>query len=226
MRRLLLVLLIALPAAAAPRGGAVMTGDTARLELVAKRGVEAVLSYVLETTAKAGAVYLNQDDQVLEIKDLRIGNPKGFGDQDALKFGSVRVEADPKSLFSSKPVIRLMKVEGTEVNAETTPWQGSNLKKLMDSAGRFKGNKLMEKLPKKKWVVEKGLLSDATFNMTTELLERHTHQKKIENIEMSIGGEGLPADQAIGRFLERLMQEFNIGGQGGAADSVRRLLGK
>ena len=49
-----------------------------RDEDVAKRAIERVLSFVLETQTQVGEVRFDREDQVMELKNVRVANPRGF----------------------------------------------------------------------------------------------------------------------------------------------------
>ena len=199
------------------------------LEGLAKAGVGAVLSSILETPCSVGGVQLNLRQQFLELSDLKIANPKKFSEGDAIAVKKVRVEADPKVLFSDEPAIRLIQVSGATVNAEQSLSQGLNLKKLLDNAkGSGKDSKSHKGGSKKKWRIEKAVLDDATANITTEMPLRKTAQKKIGYLEMTFGGkdnQGVPADEAMTQVLQTLIDKLGLFQDGGVAPLVN-LLGR
>ena len=198
------------------------------LEGLAKAGVGAVISSILETPASVGGVQLDLKKQFLELSDVKIANPKKFTEGDAISVKKIRVEADPKLLFSEEPVIRLIQVSGGTVNAEQTVSHGMNLKKLLDSASRMKGSKPRKDGSKKKWRIEKAIIDDCTANITSELLTRNTTQKKLDHIEMNFMGQdnkGMTTDAAVSRVLETLIDKLGLFEGGGAAPLIN-LLGR
>ena len=198
------------------------------LEGLAKAGVGAVLSNILETPCSVGGVQLKLREQFLELSDLKIANPKKFSEGDAIAVKKIRVEADPKVLFSEEPAIRLIQVSGATVNAEQTLSNGMNLKKLMENAERSKKGKAAKERPKKKWRIEKAVLDDCTANITTEMPLRKTMQKTIDHLEMSFGGkdnQGVPADEAMTQVLQTLIDKLGLFQEGGVAPLVN-LLGR
>lgn len=183
------------------------------LERVARFAVGKVLSFVLETETTVGSVRLDPDKQIVELNNLRIGNPKGFDAETVIALENVRVQADPKLLFSDEPVVSLIGVRGASVNAEANVSRGVNLKKLLDSASRFGEPKLLKLLPKKKWRIEKALIESCEVNIITQLLEKKTSTKKLERFEMSFlgkDGKGMTADQAMVKVLETLIEKIGL----------------
>ena len=205
------LLLIAIAAAGSDRVSDDRPPTT--LEKVAQRGIGRVLSFVLDAPATVERVRLDREAQVLELKNLRIGNPKGFHGDTAIAVETVLVEADPKSLFSGEPLVRLVKASGAAVNAEVNVSRGLNLKKLMDSAGRFKGPKLLKLLPKKRWRIEKGVLENGAVEITTQLLTKQTTRKTLERYEISLmgkDGKGVTANEAMVHVLQLLIERAGL----------------
>lgn len=202
------------------------------LEGIAKAGVGLVVSKILDVPASVGGVRLDLKKQFLELSDVKVGNPKKFSENDAIFAKKVRVEADPKSLFSEEPTIRLIQVSGGTVNAEQTLAGGMNLKKLLDNVTKLKGAKPSKGESKKKWRIEKAVLDDCTANVTTELPIRQTTQKKLDHTELNLagnGGNGLTSEGAISRVLETLIDKTgtsdgNAAGATGAAGAVAPLM--
>ncbi|HIJ74071.1 MAG TPA: hypothetical protein HPP83_08210 [Candidatus Hydrogenedentes bacterium] len=204
------MLVIALVAADAEPAASEST--PAQEEVTAKRAVERVLSFVLEAETRVGSVHFDREGKGLELKDVRIANPKGFKEGDAIAAKKVRVEADPKSLFSREPLVHLVEVEGPTVNAETTLGRGSNLKRLMKSADRFSDKKLLKMLPQKEWRIEKGVLRESTVNLSSDFPKQST-TRTLDDIEMTFpgrDGKGIRADEAMVKFLGRLARELEL----------------
>jgi hypothetical protein len=189
---------------------------------VVKNGIERVVSKVLDAPTKVGDFKWDPDKQRLDLMDLRIGNPEGFSDDDAIFVKKVSLESDLKSLLSDQPEIRLIDVGSITVNAETALGKGNNLKKLMDNAKRIqpRGGKglqggLRGSGEEKRWKIEKATLDTSTVNISTALLSAQKQSHEFGPFEMSfIGddGSGLPANQILARVMERLLQETNLGG--------------
>jgi len=195
------------------------------LETGAKIAVETVLSFVLETRVTAERVRLDADTERFELLNLRIANPKAFDSETpAIAVKRILLEAPPDVLFAPDPVVRVVEVSGAVINADADLRHGINLKKLLDSAARFKGPKPDDQ---KKWVIEKGLLRESVVNLTTELLVQQTREYKLKPIEMTLkdkDGGGLTADQAISRVLRRILDEIGALGAEGSGNPLADLL--
>jgi len=185
------------------------------LEKVARFAIGQVVSFVLDSPTTVERVRLNSEEQLLELNNLKIANPKGFDGDTAIFVENVRVQADPKLLFSDEPVVRVVGVTGASVNSEANLGRGFNLKKLLDNAMRFGEPKLLKRLPKKKWRIEKAVVETCEVNMITKLLEKQTTTKRLERFEMDFLGEdgkGMTADQAIVKVLKTLMEKADVPG--------------
>lgn len=194
------------PAETAREGEQPSPAASDRLETLAKVGIETALSFLLETRTTVEGVRLDPAAEVLELDGLRIANPKGFdGDAPAFSAQRVRVEAKPEALFSPKAVIRLVEVEGGTVHAQMKIRRGLNLKRLLDSAARFKTPRL---LGEKRWIVEKGIMTDCLLRFASDWPPR-TYEYPLEPMELSMkgpGGRGVTADKALAEVLLRLIE--------------------
>jgi len=192
------------------------------LREVVKTGVERVVSRVLDAPTRVGDFKWDPENQRLDLMDVHIGNPEGFSEDDAIVVKKVSLESDLKSLLSDEPDIRVIDVGSITVNAETALGKGNNLKKLMDNAKRVQprgGKGLQGALrgdgDQKRWKIEKAKLDASTVNISTALLSAQKQSREFGPFEMSFVGEdgsGLPASQILGRVMERLLQETNLGG--------------
>jgi hypothetical protein len=197
------------------------------LEPIARVGIQRVLSRVLDVPVTVASVKLLPDEQRMVLNDVKIANPQGFEAPNAITADAVEIAADVQSLFSPSPEIKLVQVSGAKVNAETKLPQGSNITKLLNNAKAARQGPLAGRAPKQ-WRIEKGVLKGAEVNVGTQLLASQNMQRKIGNIEMDFMGEngrGMPAQEAMARFLARLVDELNIlPGQTGGAGVLEKVL--
>lgn len=70
-----------------------------------KHAVEKVGPKFTQTTVLLGEVKFNPFHGHLTLKELHIGNPKGFSERDLFSLGSITVDLQPKTLLSNKIVI-------------------------------------------------------------------------------------------------------------------------
>lgn len=182
------------------------------LEPLARVGIERVLSRVLEVPVTVAEVKLLPEEGRVELHDLKVANPQGFEAPHAFTADEVHVEGDVRSLFTRTPEVRLVQVVGTKVNAETRLPQGSNLTKLLESARAMRQGPMPERM-RKQWRIQKGVLQQAEVNVGTQLLDQKSVQRTLDTLEMDFMGEdgrGMPAEQAVAKFLTRLVQELDL----------------
>lgn len=201
-----------------------------RIEALAKLGLERVLSRVLEAPVQVGEVKRAAGGEGLELRQVSIGNPKGYSEGTALSADSVLVEADLQSLLSREPEIRLVSASGVQVNAESKLPFGSNLTTLLKNARDAKPEGPLRDRMQKRWRIHKAVLQQANVKMDSPLAAKSAQERTLSDIEMSFGGEdgrGIPAQQAVAQFMARLVQELEIlpvGGAGAEDSPVNRLL--
>lgn len=193
------------------------------LQEIVKVGVERVVSRVLDAPTKVGDFKWDAEKQRLDLMDLRIGNPEGFSDDDAIFVKKVSLESDLKTLMSDQPEVRLVDVGSIVVNVETALGKGNNLKTLMDNAKKIQSRTggigqrggMRGGGEQKRWKIDKATLDTSTVNISTALLSAQKQSHEFGPFEMSFvgeGGQGLPANQILARVMEKLLQETNLGG--------------
>ncbi len=180
------------------------------LEDIAKVAVEQVLTHFLEARTTVGGIRLDLGEQILEIKNLRVANPRGFSRTPVIEAELAQIEADPKLLFAKEPSIRLVKLKGASINAEQNFSHGVNLEKLVKSVSRIKGLKLLPKSGEKKWTIEKGVIEDCAFRFSSPLVGQGPYERRMDHFEMSLAGpngQGLTTQEALTKVLRRFMDE-------------------
>lgn len=182
------------------------------LEPIARIGIQRVLSRVLEVPVTVGEVKLLPDQGRMELHGVSVANPEGFESPTAIAAENVIVEGNTESFFTKSPEIRLIQATGARVNAETRLPQGNNLQKLLGNAREMRQGVLQEYM-QKRWRIQKAVLEDAEVTVGTQLLSQQPQQRKLESLEMDFmgpNGEGMPAQEAMTKFLTRLIQEMDL----------------
>lgn len=185
-------------------------------EGIAKVGIEAVLSIVLDTKVSVERVRLDGANEVFEVQGLRIANPKGFDqDKPALVFDKLLLEAPGDVLSSEKPIIRKAVASGGQLNVITDFRKGNNIKRLVERASRFGGGDSGD--DNKRWIVEQATIQENRVTLTTGLGGdfplRQVRRYRIDPIEMAIKGEdgqGVSTGDAIGAVLDKLWNSLQL----------------
>lgn len=89
-----------------------------RLGGIVAAAIETHGSRLTGTTVTVGGVSLHLRDGRAEIRDLRVANPAGFSDRDALALGSLVLDLDPGSLRREPYVVDELAIGDVEVHLE------------------------------------------------------------------------------------------------------------
>lgn len=185
------------------------------LENIAKTAIQAAMSRVLETKVTVDRVSYDPREGTLKLTDLRIDNPEGFDqEKPVIQAAEVFVEARPDVLISREPTINVIRLNGAKINAEQNLREGVNVKKLLDSASRFKAMKPLQRRlagTMKSVRLEKGVMEECAVTLVTELLAKQTREWDLEPIDMDFteGGTAKPqrVDKLMSQALTRIVQE-------------------
>ncbi len=219
-----LIAVVAMAASGADAGDAVPDNPTT-VERIVQKAVGSVLSMVLDTPTTVEGVRLDPETKGIELRGLRIANPKGFQAEEVISLEKAVVTADLKSLFSKEPIINVMEVSGATVNAEMDITRGINLKKLLDRVSKLKMPKLG---PEKRWKIDKALVQNATFNVRTPIPGKENTQKTIESFETSLAGpdgRGVTTNEAVTFALQTLLDKSGMLEGTGAGSLLEPLSG-
>ena len=131
-----IVLILVLLAVAA--GAAVYFLGATALNNGIKHGVETVGPKVTETSVTLAEVNISVLSGKGTLKNLNVGNPSGFKNENIFALGQIDIEVDRKSLFSDKIIINKIHIRQPEISYEKK-LNGSNIKTLLASIERFTG---------------------------------------------------------------------------------------
>jgi len=111
------------------------------LGAIVKEGINRYVPPITGTTASVGSVDLSLLQGQIEIKDLKIGNPKGYSSNDIFSLGRVRVVFDPQSVLTDKIIIKSVAISGTQVSAEMKNLYSldNNVSALQDNINKYIG---------------------------------------------------------------------------------------
>lgn len=88
------------------------------LGTIVKEVVTRYVPPITGTTAVVEHVDLSLHKGLVEIRQLKIGNPKGFSDNSIFELGGIKVAFQPKSVLTDKIIINSVIIDGTKVSAE------------------------------------------------------------------------------------------------------------
>lgn len=85
---------------------------------IVKYGIGRFVPEMTQTTASVDKVDVSLLNGRVEVVGLKIGNPRGFSDQNIFELGRVLVLFEPRSILSDKILVKQVKITGTAVSAE------------------------------------------------------------------------------------------------------------
>ena len=123
------------------------------LGTIVKEGINRYVPPITGTSASVEHVDLSLLKGKIEIRNLKIGNPKGFSSNDIFSLGSVQVLFEPKTVLDDKIIIKSVVISGTQVSAEMKNLYSldSNVSALQANIDNYIGSGAKkEKTPAKK----------------------------------------------------------------------------
>ena len=209
------------------------------LDALVQAGIEKFGPDVTQVSVKVGSVRLDPANGEGEISGLRLGNPKGFKTESALKVGTIRLRMDPTSIAGEVVLIHEVIIQSPEVTYESGA-AGNNLetiqKNIESYVARFSGARKDDAAPKKKLIIENLYIRDARVSVNTALTIGQTVSSPVPDLHLRDIGKregGASPDEAMKQVWGALMRSTGnvvskIGGaiaEGAksAVDSVKKL---
>lgn len=209
------------------------------LDALVQAGIEKFGPEVTQVSVKVGSVRLDPANGEGEISGLRLGNPKGFKTESALKVGTIRLRMDPTSIAGEVVLIHEVIIQSPDVTYESGA-AGNNLetiqKNIESYVARFSGARKDDAAPKKKLVIENLYIRDARVSVNTALTIGQTVSSPVPDLHLRDIGKregGASPDEAMKQVWGALVRSTGnvvskIGGaitEGAksAVDSVKKL---
>ena len=149
---------------------------------------EAINRYVPEvtgTTAVVEHVDLSLLKGHVEIRGLKIGNPKGYSPNNIFELGQIEVVFLPKSVLTDKIIVNSVLIDGTKVSAELKNLYSldNNVSALQKNIEKYLGTTDKKDAPKKTEPTSEQPKKSAGKKVIVKDL-------KINNTEVSVGFSG------------------------------------
>lgn len=161
------------------------------------------------------------------ISDLRVGNPAGFSNADALSLGVVEIDLEPASLFEDPLIINTLRVSDPRLLFELGKG-GSNLKALQKNIQTFSdqltGNS--ETAPARKVVIRELLIDNPQVVVASALGgvgEKSLNLADIALKDIGVSEGGVPASEAARLAMDAIMPQVT---KALASAEGKKLLGK
>ncbi|MDD2708335.1 MAG: hypothetical protein PHV34_10025 [Verrucomicrobiae bacterium] len=130
---------------------------------IVKAGVQAVGPKVTKVAVILDSASLSPFSGHGTLKGLSIGNPEGYKAPASIRVGVLSVSVQPSTVFSSKVVVRSLKIDSPEITAED---MGGNLNKLRDNINASLGSEPSAR----RFQVDELVIQNGRINLTMGLL--------------------------------------------------------
>lgn len=184
------------------------------LNHIVKSAVETYGPRLTQTTVRLDSVDLSLLTGSAKVKGLVVGNPEGYKTPQSISVGLVAVGLNPMSVFSSKLVIRSIRVESPSITFEGG-LAGNNLSQILDNvnstgkgSGTLSTNAPSTPKSEKKFEVDDVLISGAKaqviINGTSMAQPELITLPDIHLTDLGTGGEGITAADLTQRILNAI----------------------
>ena len=175
-----------------------------QIEATVRDRFESSLEEVFGTEVTLGAISLSPLRQRLEIAGCTVMNPPGFHTKPAFTSSLIRIRFDPKTVFSSTPVVRSTEILDAEVFYRHEAGEGLNIDHLSTQAGVYLGQARA-----RQFVVEEVNCEDAKVHFSTNLIPKTRVGLKLIDIRLDDVGEGAPLSgpKVAGIILRSVFRE-------------------
>ena len=211
----------------------------ASLDSLLKSAIETYGPEITGVSVKAGAVNLSPRSGHGSIKNLRLGNPKGYRADKALALGEISITLDPASLAGDVILIKEIVVSGADITYEK-PGNTANLDAIQRNveayARKFGGGKPAAGSPQKKMIIDNLYIRNSKVSLASALTAGKTVTTALPDIRLRDVGKrtnGATAGQVVQLVMGALTASITraaasalrgVGkSAGGAVDSARGL---
>jgi hypothetical protein len=195
------------------------------LESLVKAGIEKYGPRITRTEVALSSVKLDVRGGRGTLRGLRIANPSGFSDADAVAFGEITLDLDVSTLGKEPVVIETIRIAGPEVLLELTRDGTTNLGAIRDAtesyaapqAGGIDGSLKGVDTPVPRVVVKRLEFDAGALRLDASAVGGKKSERELGSFVLTdLGGSsGVPADR-LGReilraVVRRAMEESAAG---------------
>jgi hypothetical protein len=191
---------------------------------IVRRGVNSFGPRLTGTRVVLGYARLSPLTGHGSLRNLVVGNPPGWSDNDAFSLGHVRIIVEPFSIFKDHIVIDEIDIDGPVFNYETKI-VSSNIKDLLASIQRFSGGKEAANTPTTKsgqtikFVVKKFRLTNGVARIGVGAAGIPIPLPPISIDDLGVSQGGITPDQLVGT----MMSDVLVGIVSGSAEALGKL---
>ncbi len=185
------------------------------MDSLAKQLTEQVASDALGVPVHVGEMKITLEDLKVVVQDIRIGNPKGYKNPDAITIKTIVIDGD--NFSRDLLTFALISVSGTHVNLEVNS-DGTNLadikNNIANSSPSTSSNHEEDSI---KVIVKKFSLTGAQISPSVTLLGGDLPTVTAPDIHLTGIGQkenGILAEEAIAQIMDAVLQKFNKSANG------------
>jgi hypothetical protein len=216
MKKLLVIIIVV--------GAAAYFGLGIFLGSIVREGVNSFGPRLTGTRVELGYARLSPLTGHGSLRNLVVGNPPGWSDNNAFSLGHVRIVVEPLSIFRDHIVIDEIDIDGPEFNYETK-FVSSNIKDLLNAIERFSGSKDGAKTPTTKdgqtikFVVRKFRLTHGVARIGVGAAGLPIPLLPISMDDLGVREGGITPDQLVGTMMSNVL----VGIVSGSAEALGKL---
>ena len=191
---------------------------------VVRQGVVSFGPRLTGTRVELGRARLSPLTGYGSLRNLVVGNPAGWSDNNAFALGHVRIRVEPFSIFRDHIVVDEILIDGPEFNYETR-LVSSNLKDLLASIQRFSGGRGGAATPTTKegkpikFVVRKFRLTHGVVRIGVGPAALPIPLLPISMDDIGVSQGGITPDQLAGAMMSNVL----VGVVSGSAEALGKL---
>jgi hypothetical protein len=205
-------------------GAAAYFGMDFFLGSIVREGVNSFGPKLTGTRVVLGSARLSPLTGHGSLRNLVVGNPPGWSDNNAFALGHVRIKVEPFSIFRDHIVIEEIDIDGPEFNYETK-LVSSNIKDLLNSIERFSGGKDGANTPTTKdgqpikFVVRKFRITHGVARIGVGAAGLPIPLPPISIDDLGVSQGGITPDQLVGTMMSNVL----VGIVSGSAEALGKL---
>ena len=179
------------------------------------RGVETIGSRLTRVTVKLQAASLSLLSGTGTLEGLVVGNPAGYKSPSAISIGTAHLEVAPSSLFSSKVIVKSIRIQSPQLTFETD-LRANNLSQILANLHETAGSGKKESAepqaakPGKRLEVDDFLIAGGKVQLSLNALGGQSATVDLPEIHLQNLGrnaEGITSAELTQQVLQIVIQD-------------------
>ena len=195
------------------------------IDSIVKKAVESVGSSATGTDVTLSEVNISLTSGQAAMNGLKVGNPKGFATDSAIRLGGIKVVLDTGTVTSDTIVVKEVVIDGPQVTYELGTG-GSNIGAIQANVDKFSGGpsepKAADEGGGKKFIIEKLSIREGRVDVAATMLGNRKVGATLPPVEMKDIGKS-EGGATSGEVAEKILAAITSG----VIEAVKKLdLGK